>query len=82
MANMSDVVGKSKKTRGSSSFAGNGSTVSIAHGLGSVPSYVDVQPTTDPSGFLGETWVAKDATNIYVGNSGPHTGAFDYEVRT
>lgn len=72
------VTGKVKNFNyGSNSFAGNGE-VTIAHGLKDTPDYVDIVPTADPSGYLGEMWVRKDATNIYVGNSGTHTGTFDW----
>ena len=74
------VVYKSEIETGSSTFAGNESEVTISHGLGSVPSYVGVTPTSNPSGYLGEVWVRKDANNIYVGNTGEHTGTFDWII--
>lgn len=63
---------------GSSAFVGSGNEKTIAHGLGSAPSSVSVTPTADPSGNLGEVWCRKDATNIYVGNSGSAVTAFDW----
>ena len=63
---------------GTSTFAGGGSERTIAHGMGVTPTSVHITPTTNPGGYLGETWVRKDATNIYVGNSGSHTGAFSW----
>lgn len=63
---------------GSGNFAGSGGEVTIPHGFYAIPDSVSVTPTTDPGGYLGEIWVRKDATNIYVGNSGAHTGAFDW----
>lgn len=63
---------------GSSTFVGQGSTRTIAHGLGSPPSSVSVTPTANPNGYLGEVWVIKDTTNIYVGNSGSAIVSFDW----
>jgi hypothetical protein len=63
---------------GSNTFAGSGGEKTIAHGLGSSPSAVSVTPTANPSGNLGEVWCRKDATNIYVGNSGSAVTAFDW----
>lgn len=68
-------TGSFEKT-GTSSFVGGGGEVTIAHGMGKIPLSVYVTPTSNPAGYLGEMWVRYDATNIYVGNSGSHTGAF------
>lgn len=65
---------------GTGTFAGSGGETTVAHGLGSSPSYAQAVPTSDPNGYLGETWVRSDATNIYVGNSGSHTGSFSWYV--
>lgn len=63
-------------TSGASTFVGNSSEKTIAHGAGKIPTAVYVTPTTNPNGYLGEVWARFDATNIYVGNSGSHTGSF------
>jgi len=63
---------------GQDTFAGNGNTKTVAHGLGGAPSGVTVTAAADPGGYLGEVWVTWDATNLYVGNSGSFTGAFTY----
>lgn len=68
-------------SHGSSNFSGLGSETSIAHSLGVVPSYVSVVPNNATNGYLGEIWVRKDENNIYVGNTGSHTGAFNWLVR-
>ncbi len=70
--------GNMQIVHGSSSFVGSGSEVTIAHGLGVIPSNVYAVATADTSGNLGDVWVRKDATNIYVGNSGTFTGTFDW----
>jgi hypothetical protein len=72
------VVGGISSTGGTASFAGSGAEITIAHGVGAIPSGVSATPTVDPGGYLGEVWVRKDATNIYVGNSGSFTGSFDW----
>ncbi len=74
-------MGNLQIIRGSSTFVGNGSEVTIPHGLGVIPSSVQVTPTGSIlSNDLGGAWARKDATNIYVGNSGQHTGTFDWLV--
>lgn len=65
---------------GSSTFAGLGAEVTIPHGLDSTPNFANVVAISNPAGDLGEVWVRKDATNIYVGNSGAHTGSFSYRI--
>lgn len=65
---------------GSSTFAGNKTARTIAHGLGRIPVYVGVTPSADPAGNLGEHWATCDATNIYVYNSGSGTTAFKWFV--
>lgn len=72
--------GNTKIATGSSSFLGNNSERTIAHGLGSVPSFADVVPIAATNGYLGEYWVRKDATNIYVGNTGSSTVAFSWKA--
>lgn len=66
---------------GSSTFVGFGNERTIAHGLGETPSYVSATPTANTGGNLGEVWIRKDATNIYVGNTGDYVGAFDWYVQ-
>lgn len=66
---------------GSANFTGNSNYTSIAHNLGNTPSFVIATPTSNPDGYLGEIWVTKDATNIYVYNSGSHTGTFDWYAK-
>lgn len=63
---------------GMGSFAGGNQEVTITHGGGKAPQFVDVRPSENPGGFLGEVWVRWDETNIYVGNSGSFTGGFSY----
>lgn len=65
---------------GASTFVGNGSERTIAHGLGSIPTFVSATPTANTGGNLGEIWIRKDATNIYVGNTGDYVGSFDWAV--
>lgn len=65
---------------GSSSFAGNGTEVTIPHGLGTTPININITPTSNPNGYLGEVWCRKDATNIYVGNTGTAMGTFDWSA--
>lgn len=77
-SNWVSIFSKTKKGRGSSSFAGNSNARTIAHGLGVTPSVVNVTPTANPGGYLGEVWVTKNATNIYVYNTGTATTAFDW----
>lgn len=73
-----NIEGKPTIATGSSSYGGLSSEVTIPHGLASIPTIVYTHPTTDPEGYLGEVWVRKDATNIYIGNSGQHTGPLDW----
>lgn len=63
---------------GSGSFAGNNREVTIPHGKGKSPKFVEVQPSQNPGGYLGEIWVRFDQANIYIGNSGSFTGGFSY----
>jgi hypothetical protein len=65
---------------GQANYAGNGTEITISHGFSVVPENVTCATITDPGGYLGEVWVRKDATNIYVGNSGSHTGAFNWSA--
>jgi len=60
-----------------SNYAGNGSETIIPHGLGVEPAMASVVTKSNPDGYLGEVWVRKDATNVYIGNTGSHTGACD-----
>lgn len=69
---------QTEKTMGESSYAGLGSEVSIAHGFNVIPSYVNATPNSPTDGYLGEVWIRKDETNIYVGNTGSHTGTFNW----
>ena len=62
---------------GTGAFLGDGAEVTIPHGLeGGEPQHVTCIATANPGGYLGEVWVRKDVTNIYVGNSGSFTGNF------
>lgn len=63
---------------GSSTFTGNNTERTIAHRLDVSPSFANVVPTAATNGYLGDVWVRKDSTNIYVGNSGSFTGAFSW----
>lgn len=73
-----EIFSKTKKGSGTSTFAGNGTARSIAHGLGTTPTVVTVTPTADTDGYLGTVWVTKDATYIYVYNSGSATTSFSW----
>ena len=61
---------------GSSTFAGNNATKTIAHGLPTTPGNVTITPHGNPNGYLGEIWYTATSANILVGNSGSYTGAF------
>jgi len=63
---------------GANTFAGNGSEKTIPHGLSITPTLASVTPLSNPEGYLGEIWTRIDATNLYVGNSGSHTGSFSW----
>ena len=64
---------------GTGTFPGGGATKKVAHGLGAVPSYVNVMPTGIPGGYLGEVWVgALDSVNFTIGNTGSYTGEFRF----
>jgi len=52
----------------------------IAHGLGSNPSSVQITPNENPDGYLGEIWVTCDDTNINVYCSGSATTGFYWVV--
>lgn len=75
-----------KAAFGRGAFAGKGKEVTIAHNLTNsgggkiTPKYVSFSCVTNPQGELGETWFRKDDTNIYIGNTGSYTGAFDYMI--
>lgn len=62
--------------RGSSTFMGNSTVRTIAHGLGFVPSFVYIMQSENPAGYLGETWYTTDITNLYIYNTGSATTAF------
>jgi len=64
------------KNSGTATFSGDGTTIqfSIAHGLVSEPSKVQVTPMTEDA--AGDFYVTKDATNIYVNYlSAPPSGS-------
>lgn len=64
---------------GTGTFPGGGTTKKVAHGLGAVPSYVNVMPTENPGGYLGEVWVgALDSVYFTIGNTGSYTGQFRF----
>lgn len=65
--------------KGGSTFAGNSSARTIAHGLGATPTYVTITPSIGTSaGYVGEIWYTADATNLNVYNSGSATTAFTW----
>lgn len=61
---------------GTGNFTGDGGETTIPHGLELTPSVYYATPIENPNGFLGESWIRVDDTNLYVGNSGSFTGAF------
>ena len=63
---------------GTSSFAGNSATRTIAHGLGTTPKTAVAVANEDTNGYLGEVWVDFDSTYIYVGNTGSFTGGMNW----
>ncbi|MBD8523916.1 hypothetical protein MKY88_24405 [Lysinibacillus sp. FSL R7-0073] len=73
-------VGAGKVSFGYGSFVGNGNEAIVAHGLGISPIGISALPTSNPNGFLGETWVRADNKNIYVGNTGSYTGQFRFSI--
>lgn len=73
-------VGAGKVSFGYGNFMGNGDERAVAHGLGITPIGISVTPTSNPNGYLGETWVRADNTNIYVGNTGSYTGQFRFSI--
>jgi hypothetical protein len=66
--------------KGSSTFVGNSSARTIAHGFTGTPNFCAITPSADPAGYLGEVWYTADATNIYVYNSGSAVTAFKWFV--
>ena len=69
-------VGYATENSGTATFSGDGSTAqfSIAHGLVSEPSKVQVTPMTEDA--AGDFYVTKDSTNIYVNYlSAPPSGS-------
>lgn len=73
-------INNTKISTGSSTFAANGTEKTIAHGLGGIPTFANIVPIAATDGYLGEYWVRKDATNIYVGNTGSSTVAFSWKA--
>lgn len=65
---------------GASTF--NSSTgVTITHNLGAATYKVSITPTSNPSGYLGEIWVAKSADSMVVYCSGSTTTTtFDWAI--
>jgi len=63
---------------GSSNFKGNLEETIIDHGLGTTPKTVIITPAEYADGYLGEFYVRKDSTKIYVGNTGTATTKFDW----
>jgi hypothetical protein len=62
-----------------STFAGSAGRT-ITHNLGHTNYSVDVKPTADPDGTLGEVWVQKNSNTAVIFNSGAWRGAFDYTI--
>ncbi len=73
-----NIEGKPTITSGVSSYAGLSNEVIIPHSLSTTPTVVYAHPTTNPEGYLGEVWIRKDETNLYIGNSGRHTGSLEW----
>lgn len=71
---------------GTANFKGGGQETTVLHqcvgfdGSKKIPNFISITPVENPQGTLGETWVRKDNTNFYVGNTGSYTGKFDYIV--
>ncbi|MBW2673197.1 MAG: hypothetical protein JRD89_07255 [Deltaproteobacteria bacterium] len=62
-----------------STFAGSDGRT-ITHNYGHTAYQVNINPTADPAGFLGEVWVSKAANTVVIYNSGSARGAFDYVI--
>lgn len=72
--------GNTKVVAGTSTFLGNMNNRTIAHGLGSTPTFVTIMPNAPTSGYLGEFFVTKDAVNFYVYNTGSGTTSFAWKA--
>jgi len=74
-------IGYTTENSCTATFSGDGTTTqfSIAHGLVSEPSKVQVTPMTEDA--AGDFYVTKDATNIYVNYlSAPPSGSNNVEL--
>ncbi len=65
--------------KGSSTFNGPTGRV-ITHNLGHVNYVVNITPTADTEGYLGEWWVSKSSNSFTLFNSGSATTSFDYVI--
>lgn len=71
---------------GYASFAGQGKEVAVKHGAKKAdgapvtPMNAVFNPTGNPRGQLGETWVRFDNTYAYFGNTGRYKGQFAYTI--
>lgn len=65
--------------KGSSNFSSTLGVV-IPHSIGHTNYYVQITPTQNPNGYLGEVWVEKSSTSFKVCCSGTATTTFDYVV--
>ena len=64
---------------GTGTFPGGGNTKTIPHGLNAVPSFVEVVPTSNPQGRLGEVWISDlNSLTFTVGNTGSFKGSFRF----
>jgi len=64
---------------GSSTFAGGAGRV-LSHNLGHQNYHINVWPTENPQGELGEVWIVKGDDTATVYNSGSFTGGFTWGV--
>ena len=81
---LKDISPPTKVAYGSGNFMGQSRVRAITHGCKTstganiAPFFVSIIPTSNSGGALGEYWVTKDATKIYVYNTGSSTASFQW----